>query len=161
MKKIFLLSSLAGAALLTGCMATSPEYQSSYPVYQAQPTYQTYQNNYRYYGTVENIRFLGNNYNGNLGVGALTGAALGGLVGSQIGGGDARIASAVVGAAAGGYVGHQIERNRGNYQNYMEVTIRLDNGQRVTITQPDNGDRFVPGQRIAVIGQGSDARVVR
>lgn len=43
-------------------------------------------------------------------VGTGVGAALGGLVGSQFGGGNGKILTTVAGVAAGGYAGHQIEK---------------------------------------------------
>ncbi|MGA8708218.1 MAG: glycine zipper 2TM domain-containing protein [Steroidobacteraceae bacterium] len=43
-------------------------------------------------------------------VGTGVGAALGGLVGSQFGGGNGKILTTVAGVAAGGYAGHQVEK---------------------------------------------------
>jgi len=44
-------------------------------------------------------------------VGVLTGGAIGGLVGSQFGRGEGRIAAAAIGAVAGGFIGGQIGHN--------------------------------------------------
>ncbi len=43
--------------------------------------------------------------------GTAIGAVAGGLLGSQIGGGDGRKVAAVAGAAAGGYAGNQVQKN--------------------------------------------------
>jgi outer membrane lipoprotein SlyB len=63
-----------------------------------------------------------------LGLGTLAGAAVGGVLGNQMGGGSGRTVTTAAGVAGGAYVGHEIEkRTRANDQIY-KVTIRMDDG---------------------------------
>lgn len=87
-------------------------------------------------------------------VGGVTGAMIGGLVGQGETGGLATMA----GAVAGGLAGSSIE-SQANQQNGMELTIRYDSGQLVSITQGASPNYQV-GQRVQVIGGGPDTRVM-
>jgi len=85
------------------------------------------------------------------GVGALGGAALGGVAGSFIGGDSFRgnLLGAVGGALLGGLAGSAVENSidRGNA---VEFIIRQDDGQTISVVQT-NEDNFHPGQRVAII----------
>lgn len=87
-------------------------------------------------------------------IGGVTGAMLGGLVGQGETGGLATMA----GAVAGGLAGSSIE-TQASQQNGMELTIRYDSGQLVSITQGVNPN-FQIGARVQVIGGGPDTRVM-
>ena len=95
------------------------------------------------------------------GVGTVGGAALGGVAGSQIGSGTrANTAGAIGGAIVGGVAGAAAEegltRRRG-----LEITVRLDNGRVVAITQGADQE-FYPGDRVRVItAPDGTARVTR
>jgi outer membrane lipoprotein SlyB len=70
------------------------------------------------------------------GIGTATGAVVGGVAGSTIGGGDEeRAIGAVIGAVAGGIAGSAAERGVTGTTGY-EYTIRLErNGEQVVIVQ--------------------------
>lgn len=93
------------------------------------------------------------------GIGTLGGAAAGGYLGSHIGNGHGSTVAAIVGAVAGGIAGSAAEgaatRERG-----LQVTVRLDDGQAVAITQAADVQLAV-GQRVEVVGNlyGGKARV--
>lgn len=81
------------------------------------------------------------------GAGAVTGAVVGGVIGSQIGSGDGKKAATVAGAVVGAVAGNEIEKNMN--QTWHEVTVRMDDGRVVAVTQNDlNGVR--EGSRVIV-----------
>lgn len=111
------------------------------------------------YGTVDAVRFVRIEGTRSL-VGPVAGAAVGGLAGSAVGGGTGRSIATVLGAVAGGAAGSAIE-NRATSAPGVEVTVRLQNGQLISIVQEDENDNFRPGDWVRVIRDGSTARVSR
>jgi outer membrane lipoprotein SlyB len=110
-------------------------------------------------GTVEGVRDVlidGRD----TGTGTLAGAAVGGIAGSTVGGGRrANAAGAIAGAVVGGIVGNAIEKGSSDRQG-VEVTIRLEGGQVIAITQEKDED-FRVGDRVRILsGQGA-TRVTR
>lgn len=94
------------------------------------------------------------------GVGAVSGAALGGLAGSTIGGGRGQVAGAIGGAVLGGVAGSAIEENV-TRQPGLEITVRLDNGRMIAVTQAAD-EPFYPGDRVRLMtGYDGTARVAR
>lgn len=97
-------------------------------------------------GVVQRI----NSYTGErraTGAGAVTGAVIGGLLGNQVGSGDGKTAATVAGAVVGGMAGNAIEKNQS--QTWYDITIRMNDGRQVTVTQNQlNGIR--EGSRIIV-----------
>jgi outer membrane lipoprotein SlyB len=92
-------------------------------------------------------------------IGAGAGAAVGGIAGSSIGDGRTGALGAIVGAVAGGVGGAAIEegvtRGKG-----VEVTIKLDSGNFVAITQAsEEGVIFKPGDRVRIVSGGGVSRV--
>lgn len=72
--------------------------------------------------------------NTGIGVGAIGGAVVGGLLGNQVGGGSGRKAATVLGAVGGGYAGHAIEKNANSYTAY-QMHVRMADGSLRTIEQ--------------------------
>lgn len=92
------------------------------------------------------------------GVGAVSGAALGGVAGSTIGRGRGQVAGAIGGAVLGGLAGSAIEENA-TRQPGLEITVQLDNGRMVAVTQAAD-EPFYPGDRVRVlIGSDGTTRV--
>ena len=92
------------------------------------------------------------------GVGTVSGAALGGLAGSNVGGGRGRIAGAIGGAVLGGVAGTAIEEGV-TRQAGLEIMVRLDNGRMVSVTQAAD-ESFYPGDRVRLMtGYDGTARV--
>ena len=103
-------------------------------------------------GYVESVRQV--NIEGTKsGVGAVSGAALGGVAGSNIGGGRGQIAGAIGGAVLGGVAGAAIEEGV-TRQPGLEITVRLDNGRMTAVTQAAD-EPFYPGDRVRLLS-GSD-----
>jgi outer membrane lipoprotein SlyB len=107
-------------------------------------------------GTVESVRNV-TIANPESGVGTMTGAALGGLGGSEIGGGKGEVAAGIVGAVAGGLLGQRVERNANNRPGF-EITVQLDGGGLVAITQPAD-EMFRPNERVRLVSDGYMTRV--
>jgi outer membrane lipoprotein SlyB len=94
-------------------------------------------------------------------VGAATGAILGGIGGAQIGGGTAaNVAGGVAGAVAGGLLGSAIQRG-GQTQQGIEVTVRLESGETIAVTQAGHINDFRVGDQVRVVGDNDEARVTR
>lgn len=92
-------------------------------------------------------------------VGTATGAALGGIAGSTIGGGRrANTAGAVAGAVAGGAVGNRMSRGA---QAGIEITVELESGRTISVTQEGNVRDFRVGDRVQVASDGRTTRVSR
>ncbi len=94
------------------------------------------------------------------GTGTLAGAAVGGVAGSTLGSGNrASAAGAIAGAVVGGLVGNSIEKGASDRRG-VEVTIRLENGQVIAVTQ-EKDEEFRTGDRVRILsGQGA-TRVTR
>ena len=93
-------------------------------------------------------------------VGAIAGAAVGGLAGSTLGHGTGSTVAAVIGAVAGGLAGSAIEEGV-TRQLALEITVKLDNGQFVSIVQEGGAGDFRPGDRVRVLSGRGESRVTR
>ena len=93
------------------------------------------------------------------GVGAIIGAAGGGLLGSLVGAGTGRDVAIAMGAIGGAVVGNRIQKKR-DTEPGSHITVRLDSGVLVIVTQPYSPDLKV-GDKVVVKGQGQEARVSR
>jgi outer membrane lipoprotein SlyB len=140
---------IALAGLVAGCV-TPPQSASVYNYYQTQNEQSVR------FGTVESVRNV-TIANPESGAGTLGGAALGGLAGSNIGSGKGEAAGAIAGALLGGVLGQHIESSA-NKRNAFEITIHLDSGQLVAITQ-EADEQFRPGERVRLLGNGQTTRV--
>lgn len=110
-------------------------------------------------GTVESVRDVVIDAR-NTGTGTLAGAAIGGVAGSTVGGGSrANAAGAIAGAVVGGLIGNAVEKS-GNDRKGVEVTVRLEDGRLIAITQ-EKDEEFRNGDRVRILsGQGA-TRVTR
>ena len=91
------------------------------------------------------------------GVGAGAGAVLGGIGGSTAGHGRSSAVGAVVGSVAGGVAGQAAEE-AATRKPGLEITIKLDNGQLIAVTQGP-GETFSAGERVRVLSDGITTRV--
>lgn len=93
-------------------------------------------------------------------VGTLAGGAVGGVLGSQVGRGAGRTLATIGGGLAGAAAGSAIEEGA-TRQPGLEITVRLDSGRTVAITQAADA-AFSPGDRVRVMtDRYGTARVVR
>ena len=87
-------------------------------------------------------------------VGAIAGGVVGGVAGSNIGGGKGSTIGSVLGAVAGGVGGHALEEQFTKKAG-LEITVKLDSGQMLAITQ-EADEQFHPGERVRILsGQGA------
>jgi outer membrane lipoprotein SlyB len=141
---------MAALAVLAGCAADGQSRQ---------PLGETEQEQVRY-GTIAKIDSVQIEGDHQTGVGAVIGGVGGALIGAQFGGGSARGIATVLGAVGGAFAGNAIERRYAKPQPGQYVTVKLDNGVTVGITQPVDASLRV-GDRVRIAGRGPDARVVR
>ncbi len=83
-----------------------------------------------------------------LGLGTLAGAAVGGIVGNQMGGGTGRTVATAAGAAGGAYVGHEMEKRR-NAGEIYKVTIKMDDGTTQSFAQ-EAAPEIKSGDRVKI-----------
>ena len=139
----------------------SPQYGNQYGNAQygnssyAQPT-QTSQA-----GVITNVRQVAmQSSQSGLPIGALLGAAAGGALGSTMGQGNGKIAAAVAGAALGGYAGNMMQaQQQGATQAGLEITVRLNTGNTVVVTQAAN-QQFNIGDRVSVVNDANGTSYV-
>ncbi len=80
----------------------------------------------------------------NEGVGTISGGVIGGLLGSQFGGGSGKVMAAAGGALLGAYLGGQIGKTM-DRQDQLELRRALETaptGRAVAWSNPDNGNRY-------------------
>ena len=87
------------------------------------------------------------------GIGAVIGSAVGGIVGDEVGHGSGRQIATILGAAGGGAAGAAAEE-AATRQKGLEITVELDNGRLIAVTQAAD-EPFNVGDRVRVLsGQG-------
>jgi outer membrane lipoprotein SlyB len=93
-------------------------------------------------------------------IGALLGAVAGGALGSQVGKGNGSIAAGIAGAALGGYAGNMVQsQQQGAGQTGLEITVRLNTGYTVVVTQAAN-QQFNIGERVRVVSDANGTNYV-
>ena len=93
------------------------------------------------------------------GVGPAAGAVAGGVAGSAIGHGRGSVLGAIAGAVVGGVAGQAVEQGVTTRRG-VEVTVKLDSGNMVAITQ-EADEAFRPGDRVRILSDGATSRVTR
>lgn len=152
MKRLLPIAALS-ILTLAGCANTSPYSGDVYRGNQAQ-TGQSVA-----YGTIVAIRPVqiqaDSRAGGLLGTGG--GAIIGGLLGSQVGGGSGRQLATVAGALGGSVAGSAAE-DRANRVAALEMEIRRDDGTDVVVVQRAD-HQYQAGQRVRLIGSGGNLSV--
>jgi len=90
-------------------------------------------------------------------IGAGAGAVVGGVAGSTVGGGQGSVVGAARGAVLGGLGGAAVEEGT-TRQKGVEITVRLDSGRMLAITQAAD-EVFQVGDRVRVLSGGGATRV--
>jgi outer membrane lipoprotein SlyB len=91
------------------------------------------------------------------GVGTAGGAVLGGIAGSNVGGGSGQVAGAIGGAILGGIIGQGIERSA-NERPGVELTVLLDSGKYIAVVQ-EADESFRSGDRVRILSGRGTTRV--
>lgn len=94
--------------------------------------------------TIESIEVISRSQS--VGLGTLAGAAIGGLLGYQVGGGTGKTVTTIAGAAGGAYLGHELEKKYPKDDHVYKVTLRMDDGTIQSFAQEaepilNKGDR--------------------
>ena len=111
------------------------------------------------FGSVESVRDVIIDAR-DTGTGTLAGAAIGGVAGSTVGGGSrANAVGAIAGAVVGGIIGNAVEKS-GNDRKGVEVTVRLENGNVIAVTQ-EKDEEFRVGDRVRILSGQGTTRVSR
>jgi outer membrane lipoprotein SlyB len=100
------------------------------------------------YGVVEHIDLFREGRSEPTGLGAVIGGIAGGVIGHQFGGGLGNAAATLGGAVGGAFLGNHIEH--ANARDRYRVTVRLDSGARLEITEVGEGELRV-GDRVRVV----------
>ena len=90
-------------------------------------------------------------------IGAGAGAVVGGVAGSAVGSGRGSVVGAALGAVLGGLGGAAAEEGI-TRQKGVEITVRLDSGRIIAITQAAD-EVFDAGERVRVLSGGGTTRV--
>ena len=110
-------------------------------------------------GTVESLRAVKIQSSDPSVVGVLGGAIVGAAAGHAVGQGGGNSAATALGALAGAVAGDAIQSNAAT-QNGIEITIRLDSGYVIAVTQGAD-EVFRVGDRVQVLGGAGATRVTR
>ena len=147
MKRLLVLTAVAASMLTAGC-ASPGLGGGNYSRSQVRGE-QTVR-----LGSVESVRDITIDAR-DTGTGTLAGAAIGGIAGSTVGGGNrANAVGAIAGAVVGGLIGNSVEKNN-NDRRGVEVTVRLEGGKIIAVTQEKDED-FRVGDRVKILsGQGA------
>ncbi|CAJ0804259.1 MULTISPECIES: hypothetical protein [Ralstonia] len=148
-------------AFLTGCaqmpLNVGARYPSSASMYTPQQTQQL-QN--VQVGTVLSIRPVTITADTSATVPTgIAGAAAGGLLGSQVGRGNGKLAIAAVSGIAG-YVAASHVAQTAFQRHGNQITVKMDNGQMVAVTQAGDTDVAL-GQRVQIVGGNWFGQVAR
>ena len=108
-------------------------------------------------GTITKLDAVTRSSDGESTIGTL---AIGGILGSKIGGGSGSDIAAIGGALAGGALGNSAGGAVGKRQG-VNIVIKLDSGRTVAVVQQvDPNMIFRVGQRVDMYQQGNTTRVV-
>lgn len=91
------------------------------------------------------------------GIGSTAGAVVGGVAGSEIGHGKGAIVGSILGAVAGGVGGAAAEEGT-TRQKGVEITVKLDGGRMIAVTQAAD-EQFKVGERVRILSGGGTTRV--
>lgn len=91
------------------------------------------------------------------GLGAVGGAAMGGVVGNLFGGGKGNAIATVGGAIAGGLAGNAVEKGMTGSRAY-QITVKLDDGRTIVVIQ-ETDIQFAPQQRVRAVVTGDKWRI--
>jgi outer membrane lipoprotein SlyB len=152
------ISSIALAvALLAGCETSPYSPGVDEPAPRRAPPQQRGEQN-ESPGVVENVREVQVDTE-RTGAAPMIGAVVGGAVGSNVGQGRGSSVGAVVGTVLGSIMGEAAAVAA--TEPGLEITVKLDEGRSVVVTQPVTAQSFAPGDRVRVVSGGRAARVVK
>ena len=150
--RTFLFALTLAAWLLAGCASTPSDDDAEARRAQQQAERKEYP------GVVEGVREIEMDSERS-GVAPMAGAVIGGTVGGSVGSGRGSAVGVVVGTVAGAVAGEAAAQS--GTRPAVEITVRLDEGRVIAVTQPAGKESFKPGERVRVVSDGRAARVTR
>jgi len=93
-------------------------------------------------------------------VGTLGGAVIGGIAGSNVGGGRGAAIATVLGAIVGGVAGAVTEEGI-TRKKALEITVQLDSGRTIAVVQSEDEITFQPNEPVRVLTSPSATRVTK
>jgi len=94
------------------------------------------------------------------GLGVIAGGAVGGVLGSMVGGGKGQTLATVGGAVAGGGAGAAAEE-AATRQKGLEITVKLENGEVVSVVQAADREYLVGDEVKVLRNPDGTARVIQ
>lgn len=147
MKRIPMIFATAAAVFLAGCASQSGSAYSRNETLKEMSVRQ---------GVIESVRQV--SIEGTqTGAGTIAGGAIGGIAGSNVGKGKGSTVGAILGVVGGAVAGSLIE-GASTKKNGVEITVKLDNGSLVAITQ-EGDEPYRPGERVRILSDGRTSRV--
>jgi outer membrane lipoprotein SlyB len=99
-------------------------------------------------GTVESVNATQREPASGSGVGVIAGAAIGGLLGNQVGGGTGKDLATIAGMVGGGWAGNTVEKKM-KRETVYEVGVRMEDG---TLRRLEQKSSVAVGTRVTVEG---------
>ena len=149
-KQITLIAAIAGAVSLTGCVVANPNTVSAYDAQRMSTVVDA---------TVLSVRPV-TLQGRDTGVGTVSGAVIGGIAGSNVGGPRTGGIVGIAGAVVGGLIGNAVERDA-TQQQAVEILLQLKNGDRRQVVQGIGTDTFAAGDPVILVTTGGRTRVMR
>ena len=147
-KQFILISAIAGAGSLAGCVVANPNTVSAYDAQRMATVVDA---------TVLSVRPV-TIQGRDTGVGTVSGAVIGGIAGSNVGGPRTGGIVGIAGAVVGGLVGNAVEKNA-SQANGVEILLQLKNGDRRSVVQAAGPEAFAPGEPVIMVTTGGRTRV--
>ena len=149
-KQLTLIAAVAGAVSLTGCVVANPNTVSAYDAQRMSTVIDA---------TVLSVRPV-TLQGRDTGVGTISGAVIGGIAGSNVGGPRTGGIVGIAGAVVGGLIGNAVERDA-TQQQAVEILLQLKNGDRRQVVQGIGTDAFAAGDPVILVTAGGRTRVMR
>ena len=154
-----LLRKSASAIALAGVLALSGCAQMVGPAWERDTPPVAYSRNLQPgYGSVYAIDLIRPERDSSIGIGAIAGAVIGGLIGHQVGEGNGNTAATVIGAAGGALIGHQIEKQNQPQGDQFRLIIRMESGSYQTLIQSTDFVDLRVGDRLHIDNGGAVRR---
>ena len=150
-KNLVLIAAIAGVGSLAGCVVAPPNSVSAYDAQRMSTVVDA---------TVLSVRPV-TLQGRDSGVGTVSGAVIGGIAGSNVGGPRTGGIVGIAGAVVGGLIGNAVERDA-TQRPALEILLQLKNGDRRAVVQRvDAGsDNFAVGDPVILVTTGGRTRVM-
>jgi outer membrane lipoprotein SlyB len=149
-KQLVMVASIAALGTLAACQTANPDVVSRYDAQRMSSVQDA---------TVLSIRPV-TLQGRDTGVGTVSGAVIGGIAGSNVGGPRTGGIVGIAGAIVGGLVGNAVERDATQRQ-AVEILVQLKNGERRSVVQGVGSDAFAVGDPVIMVTTGARTRVMR